>query len=430
MSRNRAAALLIGVLVCVPLLALHHFGMFGKVAEWLRGIYESTLHLPQTGMRQFLPLQYGYYTLFAFITAWICVELPLQSRKFGFILGAVFLTLTLSPVLAFNGVLFEPFSGSAAIIGAGLLGIVAGGTDRALRRHRMRHHLVGRLSSNSFESLMEEKDLSKLTGRREITILSCRLLNHPDLAREMDPADLEKFSSSFLKVVAEFLVSKGAYLDACNVQRVRVFFGYPLRTENHAEHACRVALELRQRLVNLAVEMQERWHKKPVFGASISTGEMTCGLFGFSEFQFFSAVGEPLDFGDRLCAVNTVYGSHVLISTRTYSLVKDAMEVRPMEMVFTPRLHPVSEIYELLAESGGLSEDEAKARDAFWQGVIQLRKGDYKSALDHFAKAKTDSREDAPLKYFMERVEAGIKDGTSSAEGKGGARHVRLLMPA
>jgi|JI10StandDraft_1071094.scaffolds.fasta_scaffold148814_4 class 3 adenylate cyclase len=430
MSRNRAAALMIGVLVCVPLLALHHFGMFGKVAEWLRGVYESTLHLPQAGMRPFLPLQYGYYTLLAFVTAWICVELPMQSRKFGFILGAVFLTLTLSPVLAFNGVLFEPFSGSAAILGAGLLGIVAGGTDRALRRHRMRHHLVGRLSSDSFESLMEEKDLSKLTERREVTILSCRVLNHSDLAREMDPADLEKFSSSFLKVVAEFLVSKGAYLDACNVQRVRVLFGYPLRNESHAKLACSVALELRKRLVNLAQEMEEIWHKKPIFGASISTGEMSCGLFGFSEFQFFSAVGEALDFGDRLCAVNTVYGSHLLISTRTYSLVKDQMEVRPMEMVFTPRLHPVSEIYELLAEHGSLSEAESKARDAFWQGVIQLRKGDYKAALDHFAKAKIDGRDDVPLKYFIERVEAGIKDGTSSAEGKGGARHVRLLMPA
>ena len=47
----------------------------------------------------------------------------MPSRKFGFMLGGAFLTVLLSPALAFNGILFEPFSGLLAILSAGLLGI-------------------------------------------------------------------------------------------------------------------------------------------------------------------------------------------------------------------------------------------------------------------------------------------------------------------
>jgi hypothetical protein len=68
-----------------------------------------------------------------------------------------------------------------------------------------------------------------------------------------------------------------------------------------------------------------------------------------------------------------------------------------------------------------------KARDAFWQGVVNLRKGDYKEATVQLRKARIEGREDAPLKYFLERAEAGLRDDASAAESKPGTRHMRML---
>jgi class 3 adenylate cyclase len=268
----------------------------------------------------------------------------------------------------------------------------------------------------------------KLTGRREVTVVSCRVLNYPELGAELDAEEMEKLSSGFLKVVAEFLVTKGGYLDACNAEGVRVLFGFPMHDEQHAVHASRVALELRQRLVNLAQEIENRWHKTPRLGVALASGEMTCGLFGYRDFQFYSAVGESLDFSRRLCALNAVYGSHLLVSTRTHALVQQQMEMRPMEMVFAPHIHQVSEVYELIGEKGMLTDDEVKARDAFWQGVVNLRKGDYKKALESLNAAKLENRDDAPLRYFLERAEAGAREDTHATDQSGAARHVRLLM--
>jgi class 3 adenylate cyclase len=431
MGRSFAASLLIGTLVGAMLLALYRLSItpvFFLGASKLESIYQGIFLLKDSGQPGFyLPLQYFYYTVMAFVSAWVCLELPRPFGRVAYLAGAVFLTLILSPALRFCGILFEPFSGAAAIVLSGLCGMIIGGTETGQRRHRLQRYFVGRLSAGKFAKLIGAKGPLDISGKRELTVLNCRILNYPDLSSQMEPHDLEQLSSMFLQATAEFLVSRGAYLDSCNAEGVRVFFGMPDDDEEHAGHGCRAALELRQRLVNLEQEMQNRWHRKPAFGVALATGPMSIGLFGFREFQFFSAVGEPTDFSRRLCSINLVYGSHVLVNSRTFHLANERMEMRPMEMVYAPRMHQVSEVYELLAEKGTLNDEETKARDAFWQGVVSLRKGAYQEAVRHLQTAKLDGREDPPLKYFLERAEAGLKDDQSTDEHRAPSRHVRVL---
>jgi hypothetical protein len=78
-------------------------------------------------------------------------------------------------------------------------------------------------------------------------------------------------------------------------------------------------------------------------------------------------------------------------------------------------------------EKGKLNEEQTKARDAFWHGVVSLRKGAYKEAVGHLKRAQLDGRDDAPLKYFLERAEAGMKEDRVEPEGKIAAKHVRVL---
>lgn len=429
MGRSSAASLLIGTLVGAMLLALYRFTpVFVLGAARLESIYQGIFVLQDSGRPAFfLPLQYFFYTVMAFVSAWVCLELPRPFGRIAYLAGAVFLTLVLSPALRFCGLLFEPFSGAAAIVLSGLCGMIIGGTETGQRRHRLQRYFVGRLSTDKFTKLVTTKGPLDISGKRELTVLNCRILNYPDLSSQMEPHDLEELSSLFLQATAEFLVARGAYLDSCNAEGVRVFFGMPDEDEEHAIHGCRAALELRQRLVNLEQEMQNRWHRKPAFGAALATGPMSIGLFGFREFQFFSAVGEPTDFSRRLCSINLVYGSHLLVNSRTFHMTNELMELRPMEMVYAPRIHQVSEVYELMAEKGTLNDEEIKARDAFWQGVVSLRKGAYKEAVQHLETAKLDGREDPPLKYFLERAEAGLRDDGSGGETRSTARHVRVL---
>lgn len=342
------------------------------------------------------------------------------------------MTVSLTPALAANGILFEPFSGILASCMAGIAGIAVSSSVSGFRRHMLHRYFVGRLGWKSFEKLVAENQPQKLTERRELTVLTARLANHIELAGHLPASDFEAFTTQFEQSAAEFLVARGGYLEACNAQRVRVLFGFPLENENHALHACQIALQFRDFLAGLQRDMQSRWNWRPRFGISVSTGTLACGLFGYSEFQVFSAVGEAVELGDRLCALNSVYGSHILLAGPTYEMVKEAMEVRPMELVYSARQKQLTEVFELLGAQGDLTAMEMRARDAFWQGVMHLREGDYSRARETFDKAWIEGRDDLPLSYFLECLETSQKADSAESAGDGAAvpKHARSLAMA
>lgn len=104
----------IGILVCVPLLALYQFGFFPEVAAWLGKALPRLIVLPAGGIKPCLWLQYGCYTVYAFLCAWVGLEMQALWRKIAFLLGLSYLTVSLTVSLAWAGILFEPFSGILA----------------------------------------------------------------------------------------------------------------------------------------------------------------------------------------------------------------------------------------------------------------------------------------------------------------------------
>jgi class 3 adenylate cyclase len=407
MRVRKVLALGIGLAVAGGVWAFEQAGLGAPLERGVESVLRAWL---KEGSWAVLPwLKVTFFTLAALAAAWFCLDLPHTSRRAGYLLGMVFLTLTLVPVLGLRGVLFEPFTSVFVILISGLAAMTLAGTHRERRRHELRRFFVGRLDESGFRDVLRAGDGRQLTGKRQVSAVTCQMLNHAALSGEMEATELEDFSSSFLKVVAEFLVSKGGYLDECDVHLVRVLFGFPNADENHAVAAARAVLELRQRAGNLVQELEHRWHKQAVIGMAISTGEVTTGLFGFREFEFFSAVGEVLDFGDQLCQLNAVYGSAILVSAETLAAAQEGLEVRPMEMIRRGAVGRTVEIYELLALKHGLTEEVAVSRDAFWQGIILLRKGEAAAALKQFKKAELEGVPDKARLYFANEAERVAK---------------------
>lgn len=424
MNRPRTAALIIGVLVCIPILLMHRFGLFIEVSKWFAAL-DARIFILQDTLRTSTVLQYGYHTLLAFLSALVCVDMTSQWRRFAFLIAATFLTVTFSFLLAFAGILFEPVSGLLAIWLAGIAAIAVSGFYHGERTEIMRTLFSGRISTAAFDELSAKNNPAALTGRRELTVLCFRVLNHADLAHETDGVKFEEISARMQRSVSEFIVSRGGYLDDADAQSLQALFGFPLADEHHALHAAQVAAALRPHLSTLALEVEQACGKKPRFGVALASGEAMCGLLGMDDFQSFSASGEACDFAGRLCGLNAIYGSRILLSTKTYSKVKENIEVRPMEMLYGPSHQPLGEVYELLAEKGTLPEADARARDAFWQGVVQYRQGDHDKSLQSFQNALVENREDVPVRYFTDLATAHLKDKGKPADAI--PKHGRLL---
>ena len=389
--------------------ALAFGGVFEPLAVWLAERYESRGWAPAEEWLRWRWLEFVITFVAAIGMAGAVIEVTGMVRKVMVAVAAFAVLLVLSPLFALYGVLFEP---SATLLGALVAGIGAFAFARtaAGKRKWLLEEAVGtRVSGKVFDALLESPVEPGFEGaRRPVTTLVCCLFPPDPGEGAIEAPDLLTMGSLFLRTVSTFLLSRGAYLEEAGPERVRVSFGMLAETEDHAVLACRTALDLRIRLRGLSQEFESRWFHPLRCGVGVESGEMTVGLCGTPGRFFFAGMGGGEDFAGRLALANRRFGSDLLIGPAAQRQVGAGFEVRPVEMVYDPVRCELREVFQLLAESGQLSQEERGRRDQFWRGVILLREKKCEEALECFSKARVPGVDDGPLAYFTEQAQQRV----------------------
>ncbi|MCB1231793.1 MAG: adenylate/guanylate cyclase domain-containing protein [Verrucomicrobiae bacterium] len=437
MRRYLFVSLCIGFIVSVAVLTLVHLGIFGSLDGALGQLYRAAGFTPAVtgasvsagGGHQ---MEVSIILAAAFAAAWCVIDIPHVGQKMLVFLTLIVVLLALSPTLALYGVVFAPFSSVCAASLATAAGFAYSGTEHGMRKRLLLDLLGARVSQETFRKLMDSREPVRFNGsNRAVSVLTCRVFNHPELREKMEPSELVAMGNLFLRNTADFLLSKGGYLDESSPDMVRVFFGMVRPADDHAIEASRAALELRTRLRNLNDECETRWFRKLDYGIAISSGPMTVGIYGSKRHYYFSGVGSDTDFSRRLAQANARYGSDILVSAPTYQLVKETTAVRPMEMLYDPERNLMTEVYQLLALIEDFNEEDKARRDAYWQGVILYRSGKFEDALAQFSVAEVVGKEGGPVRFFIERCQAGLAgESVDKAENRHELTdqgHARLL---
>jgi class 3 adenylate cyclase len=354
-----------------------------------------------------VPLQFAYHTSMAFLTAWVCLELRRQGQRLAFMLGAVFLTLTFTLVMALRGVLFEPFSGILAILLTGIVSILLALSVKDRLVHEFRSYFIDRLDEEQFSQVIEKREPTRLSGLREVTAMTFKLVNAGNIIHTVRPDPMAMLSASVMKTLSEFLIGQGAYIERCSAHGVVALFGFPMASQDHAQQACSTLPELRQMLTQLAHEIRTRWMCEAHFGIGIASGKVMCGLYGHSGFQSYGAIGEAVELSEKLSSLNALYGSRMLIAESTLQRMVDIIEARPIGVV-SSETTPENEVavHEWLAMKGKLTAAEEASRDRFTEGLSLLRAGQSTQAAAVLKQAQLPGHEDAPLRYFLTLAKA------------------------
>lgn len=416
MRRYLLTALAIGSAVTLVILILHFAGAFTAMVTWLGHVYSSRGLFGGNELTRITWLEIPVIAAGSLWMAWSVIDVSRPGQKITVALSIALVVFGLSPTLAFYGYLFDPFSSLAAVTLAAVASLAYAGTEKGMRKRILEEVLGNRVSARIFHQLLEAPEQPDFQGAsREVTVLTCRLLNHAGLQESLQPSELMKMSNLFIRSASTFLMSKGAYLDESNPELVRVSFGMLSPVDDHAAQACRAALELRSRLRNLSQECETRWFHPLRYGVGISSGRVTVGVYGSPEHFFFSGVGCNIDYSRRIAQANLRYGSDLLIGPETYHIVREAFEVRPMEMFYDPGANLMTEIYQLLAGRESFSDEERARRDLFWQGIIYLREKNYEAALDHFSRSRLPGSEDDPVAYYIGKSQEGVASPETSS---------------
>ena len=351
-------------------------------------------------------LQYFLILLLSFGIAWTVIDLNRIPLKLGIALAALAETVTATWVANLHDAYFSPFASITAILVATGAAFAFAQSATGRRKRLLQQMLGDRVSGRAFARLVNGDEPLNFDGElRAATVVVCEILTHEELLATLRTDNYVAMTNSFLENAADFLVERGAYLDECDGESLRVVFGAPLPDADHGRLACEAALELAARLEAVNRECLAKWGKVFDWRLGINSGEIIFAAYGSRRLGALSVSGEPVEFARRLCAANSIYGTRMLIGSQAFALAEEAIEVRPMELI---QRHPDGtsreEVYELIAHKDQLSEPQRARRDLFWKGVVYFRKNLLDRSLATFMEAQEKYGTDGAVEFYIRRI--------------------------
>jgi adenylate cyclase len=222
------------------------------------------------------------------------------------------------------------------------------------------------LSPQVYASIFSGRQTIEISSRRRrLTIFFSDICDFTETTDSLEPEELTGFLNRYLTEMAKIALEHGATIDKYVGDAIMAFFGDPeTRGPKRDAIACvKMAIAMQRRMRELQSEWHEMGLERPFqLRIGINTGFCTVGNFGSPDRMDYTIIGDEVNLAARLQSHAQVGG--ILISQKTYSLVKDAVLTEAQEVIAVkgfPRPVPtyrVTGIYDDLARQGRIIRKE------------------------------------------------------------------------
>lgn len=223
--------------------------------------------------------------------------------------------------------------------------------DKARRRQaKIFRQLVPSQVADEIEK-MDQDQLALGGSKRIITVLFTDIKNFTGLCERNSPETIVHILNEFFTEMVKVIHKHNGLVDKFIGDAIMALWGSPkvLEKEIQANLATTCALTMRRELIGL----NKMWDKMGMnetlnIRIGINTDYAVTGNIGSVQRMQFSAVGDGVNVASRLEAVNKVYGTSILLSGNTASLLGKNQILREIDTVLVPGKDMPLDIYELL----------------------------------------------------------------------------------
>jgi adenylate cyclase len=324
---------------------------------------------------------------------------PMTTILFGLALGcAAFIVL--SALFVLSGVFVDPLLPvGGAVLTCAAFSTLKTSLARAEARG-LRHAFSGRLSAETLTRLVASPGARAPAGeKRPVTVMAATVKRMSSDGSVQDPKDLLKLLNAYHAGVHEAVLSLEGMLGRAGGDAFAAYFGAPLTAPDHARRACQAALRMS------AVEMELNRAVSPPLTTriGIETGECIVGELGSQGMPGYSVIGPATDVAARLEALNSRFGTSILISEAVRDAAGDDFLVRSLDRVRFAGTETKFRVFELVAEKGGADEMTVQAIGIFNEGLALFERKEWQEAEAQFFRVLLLRPADAPAALYIER---------------------------
>lgn len=287
-------------------------------------------------------------------------------------------------------------------------------------RHFIENTFGKYMSPKVIDKLLENPGGLKLGGEeKELTAFFTDLEGFTTFSEQLSAEELVDLLNEYLSEMTEILIHHEGTLDKYDGDAIKAFFGAPVYFADHAKRACRVAIEMQDKLEML----REKWakEKKPELKMRIgvNTGMIVVGNMGSKNRMNYGMNGDSVNLAARLEGANKEYGTFTLISESTYEQARDFIEAREIDYVRVIGRSKPTRIYELLGKKGFTDESIWKMLPLYNEGLTFYKENKWKEAIAYFEKALEELPEDGPSLALLKRCQLLQRDSRMGKDWDG-----------
>jgi len=186
--------------------------------------------------------------------------------------------------------------------------------------------------------------------KKELTILFSDIKDFTNYSASMTPDKIQRLLSEYFEAMTEIVFRYHGTVDKFIGDGLMVFFGDPDPHPDHALRCVKAAIDMQKE----AREIRKRWERQgdmPIqIRIGINTGTVVVGNMGSTRRLSYTVLGSAVNLAERLEVSAPVGG--ILISQRTYDLVKDYVPARPLGQIQIKGLDEGVSVYEVLVDEG------------------------------------------------------------------------------
>jgi adenylate cyclase len=177
--------------------------------------------------------------------------------------------------------------------------------------------------------MIRNPDMAQLGGqKRDITVLFSDVVGFTTYSENHQPEEVVAILNEYLGAMTDVVLKWEGILDKFIGDAIVVFWGAPMKQDDHAERGVRCALEMQERLDQLRQKWEAEGKTPLASGIGLNSGEAIVGNIGAEGKKMdYTVIGDHVNLGARVEGLTRRYDARILITEYTLERLRPAIAV-------------------------------------------------------------------------------------------------------
>ncbi len=263
------------------------------------------------------------------------------------------------------------------------------------------------LSPEVIDEMVGDPSAMMRGEKKILTVFFSDVRGFTTISESLTPEKLRELMIEYFTPMTDIIMKTRGCLDKFIGDAIMAFWGAPVAVENHADVACKAALQMLVALDKLRVDLPKKGFPAIDIGIGLNTGPMSVGNMGSPQRASYTVMGDNVNLGSRLEGLTKDYGIKCMISEFTQkAIVSKDLFTRDLDDIRVKGKHEPVKVFDLIRPD--LLRSEADIRNLigeFEKGREGYRKQDWNASRKAFMACLAIRPDDGPASLYLERIE-------------------------